>query len=78
MTTSTRCEGCGAEIVFVGPKRHPCDAEVLTVVTEPDGKVFKARRSHWGTCPEAQRFKRKPAGGKLLDDAKRPNGDGNP
>ena len=60
----TTCRGCGAEIVWITSPRGkpiPCDPPEVTVVTEA-GHVVSGRVSHWATCPQAEQFRRRPAG----------------
>jgi hypothetical protein len=61
VSDTTKCKGCGAEIVFVKSKANkpiPCDPKELQGVTA-DGAVVKVRISHFATCPKAASFRKK-------------------
>ncbi len=54
----TKCRGCGADVVWMGTragKKMLVDAETY------HGELIydhTKHRSHWGTCPEADRFRK--------------------
>lgn len=61
----TSCRGCDAQIVFLRKPRedgslapHPVDAATV----KPGDVLFDSERhtSHFDTCPEAWRFRRRP------------------
>lgn len=54
------CKKCGAEIVWItteNGKSMPCDAKILTVITDA-GVVVKGRISHFATCKFANDFRK--------------------
>ena len=59
---------CGADISFitmVSGKKMPVDAEFEQMVFIPEhglGRIVAVYRPHWGTCPLAKQFKKKPKG----------------
>ncbi len=60
-----RCRSCGAPVVWIygATRRMICNPEVLTVVTD-EGLVVKGRESHFSTCPDANKWRRKSTNGK--------------
>lgn len=59
-----KCSSCGSEIIFLktaAGKAMPVDY----LPTIQPGEVFdhKKHTSHFATCPDAQRFRRKKKGG---------------
>jgi len=61
MKSADKCKSCGAPIVWVRSvinKPIPLDPKIYRVVTE-DGVVVKGRISHFATCPNADKFRRK-------------------
>jgi len=58
------CKACGAALVFIrmvpSGKLNPCNAEPITLINE-HGEVVKGYQSHFITCPEAARFRKKTA-----------------
>jgi hypothetical protein len=60
---STTCRGCGESIDWVkttNGKPMPVDTEYVTVVTDK-GEVVKGRVSHFATCAQADRFRKRGA-----------------
>ena len=55
-----RCRSCGAPVVWIygTTKRTICDPKVLTVVLD-NGEVVKGRISHFATCPDADKWRRR-------------------
>ncbi len=60
-----RCRSCGASIVWIygATRRMICNPEVLTVITD-EGLVVRGRESHFSTCPDANKWRRKRTDGK--------------
>lgn len=57
------CRSCGKPIVFIATpagKQLPCDAPVLSVVTDA-GEVVRGRAPHWASCPAAAEWRKKKA-----------------
>jgi len=59
-----KCKGCGQEIKWVmmaTGARMPLDAKPVKMiqVKEGIGAVIDVYTTHWATCPEATRFKKK-------------------
>ncbi|MDE0316406.1 MAG: hypothetical protein OXM61_16075 [Candidatus Poribacteria bacterium] len=52
----TTCKTCGAPIVFVN--KHPCDPSVHKFI-DAAGKVHTGRISHFATCPDADKHRKK-------------------
>ena len=55
------CKSCGAEIIWIktlGGNAMPCNLDKKTVVTE-GGQVVTGRTSHFATCPEANKWRKK-------------------
>lgn len=56
------CRSCGAPVVWVVTargKRMPLDPPLVTVVDD-DGRTHRGRVSHFATCPDASKHRRKP------------------
>ena len=55
-----RCRSCGAPVVWIygATRRMICNPEVLTVITD-EGLVVKGRESHFSTCPDADKWRRR-------------------
>jgi hypothetical protein len=56
------CKSCNAAIEWVktaAGKNMPCDAAVVTIVTEL-GSIIKGRVPHWATCPSAGQHRSRP------------------
>lgn len=55
------CRGCGAQIVWFrtrNGKRMPVDEET-TQPTDAEHQLDLSRhRSHWATCPDAEKFRK--------------------
>lgn len=57
----TKCESCGATVVWVTTKAgRPmiCEARVLTIYTDA-GEQVRGREPHWAYCPNAEKHRRK-------------------
>ena len=57
----TACRACGQPIHFVETikgRRMPCNQKKLTVITVM-GDVVSGWETHFSTCPEANRFRKK-------------------
>lgn len=55
-----KCKSCQKEIVWIkmdSSKAMPCDPERMAVVTD-EGKMVRGRVPHWGTCPNANEFRK--------------------
>jgi hypothetical protein len=60
MANADKCRSCGAEIVWlktINGKNMPVDAETF----EDGDELFEPKRhtSHFATCPDAEKFRRK-------------------
>ncbi len=55
-----RCRSCGAEVVWIygATRRMICDPKVITIVTDT-GEILKGRISHFATCPDADKWRKK-------------------
>jgi hypothetical protein len=56
----TRCKSCRARIIFLETEaggKMPCDADTV----EPDDEQFVPKRhvSHFATCPDAGKYRRR-------------------
>ncbi len=60
-----RCRSCGAPVVWIygATRRMICNPEVLAVITD-EGLVVRGRESHFSTCPDANKWRRKRTNGK--------------
>ena len=59
----SKCKGCGADIVWletIAGRKMPVDPERKTYVriTTIGAAVETGYVPHWGTCPEADKFKK--------------------
>ena len=62
------CKGCRAPITFIKMATGgsmPVDVKPVKIIVTDDrgiGKIGEGYTAHWGTCPVADRFKKKTGG----------------
>ena len=54
------CKSCKAKIIMVAltsGKWHPCDDHIHKIVDD-EGRIVSGRRSHFATCPDAEKWRK--------------------
>ena len=60
-----KCKSCGKEIIWIkmygSGKKMPVDAEPVAWDDDPEADIVSAYRSHFATCPDADKHRKRGA-----------------